>query len=274
MANTWTTPGGEYYEIYKDMLEQAHLLVAGSPGSGKSVCINGLIATALLSAPCDAEGGKQFIIIDPKNVDMMEYENLPHTIRYADATKGMGDIISALQYAVKIMDNRTKEMKRDRQKKYIGGDLFVIIDEFSDLMDNAKKECLPLVKRLAQLGRAERVHVILASQQVLAKTLPTEIRCCFTAKVGLHTTNAGESRLIINQGGCEKLPRHGETLYLTPEGLEHYCVPMVEPDVIESRIKHWEAQATKNKVPKRKEKREGSSFWVAALAVCLTIFGK
>lgn len=263
MANTWTTPGGEYYTLYNDMLEQVHILVAGAAGSGKSVVINSLIATALLSSPCDVPGGKQFIICDPKRVDLLEYRNLPHTIRYAN---DMATIISALEYAAKLMDDRYKAMERNGLKKHDGGDVYVIVDEFADLMTNNKKRCLPLVQRLAQLGRASRIHVILASQNCLVKFLPTELRCNFTARVGLHTANANESRLIINQNGCERLPRHGETLYLTPEGLKHYYVPMVEPDVIESRIWWWESQATKNKVTKRKEKREGPSglgaaFW-------------
>lgn len=271
MDNTWTTPGGEYYEIYKDMLEQVHILVAGAAGSGKSVVINSLIATSLLSAPCDVPGGKQFIICDPKRVDLRKYRNLPHTLRYAN---DMASIINALECAVRLMENRYQEMERNDLEKYDGGDVYVVIDEFADLMTNNKKRCLPLVQRLAQLGRASRIHVILASQNCLAKFLQTELRCNFTARVGLHTANANESRLIINQNGCERLPRHGETLYLTPEGLKHYYVPMVEPDVIESRIRWWEAQAAKNKVTKRKEKREGSSGLAAALAVCLTLFGK
>lgn len=244
MPKTWTTPGGEYYTLYKDMLSQVHLLVAGAADSGKSVVMNSMIATALLSAPCDNPGGKQFIICDPKRVDLIEYRNLPHTIRYAN---DMLTIISALEYATKLMDDRYKVMERKGLKKHDGGDVYVIIDEFADLMTNNRKRVLPLVQRLAQLGRAARIHVILASQQCLAKFLPTELRCNFTARVGLHTANANESRLIINQNGCERLPRHGETLYLTPEGLAHHCVPMVDQDVIERRIQWWARQNQKKK---------------------------
>ena len=75
----YTTPTGEYYTLYKDMLSQPHLLIAGATGSGKSVVINGLVYTALYDSPARV----QFILIDPKRVELVEYKQLPHTIKYA-----------------------------------------------------------------------------------------------------------------------------------------------------------------------------------------------
>ena len=89
----YNTPEGEYSALYADMLKQPHLLVAGATGSGKSVVINGIIATALYNSPAIAK----FILIDPKRVELVEYRNLPHTIKYASEPN---DMVAALELAM------------------------------------------------------------------------------------------------------------------------------------------------------------------------------
>ena len=76
---TYTTPAGQISKLYNDMLNQVHILIAGATGSGKSVAINGIISTALYKAPTEV----QFILIDPKRVELVDYKNLPHTVKYA-----------------------------------------------------------------------------------------------------------------------------------------------------------------------------------------------
>ena len=157
----YTTPSGQYYRLYMDMLKQPHLLVAGATGSGKSVVINALMYTALYS-PCGAgEGAKEFILIDPKRVELIDYKHLPHTIAYASEPDQMR---KALDHALQITETRYKAMQKAHSKKYTGSDLYIIIDEFADLMTTDKRYIMPKVQRLAQIGRAAKVHIILATQ--------------------------------------------------------------------------------------------------------------
>ena len=116
MNKTWQTPSGKYYDVMMEMLNEPHLLIAGTTGSGKSVLLNTLIYTALLAAPCQ----KQFILIDPKSVELMDYQDLPHTMMYADS---MDDIAVALEAACNLMDNRFRYMKSNHIKMYDGSDV-------------------------------------------------------------------------------------------------------------------------------------------------------
>lgn len=99
MKRVWTTPTGEYFSLYKDMLKQPHLLIAGATGSGKSVVINGLVYTALYDSPAAV----QFILIDPKRVELVDYKILPHTLQYASEP---GDMVQALEKAMEITEAR------------------------------------------------------------------------------------------------------------------------------------------------------------------------
>ena len=141
----WTAPGGTGNGLILNMLRQPHLLIAGATGSGKSVLINSLIYTALLKAPSQLE----LILIDPKRVELIEYANLPHTISYASEP---GPIVNAITGAVDIMECRYNEMQRQRLKMYPGPDIYIVIDEYADLMTTLKKQTLRPIQRIAQLG--------------------------------------------------------------------------------------------------------------------------
>lgn len=235
----YNTPSGRYSNLYEDMAKQIHLLVAGEAGSGKSVVINGILTCLLYRFPTDTPNGAQFILIDPKRVELVAYRNVPHTIRYASEPDSM---IAAIKHAMSITENRYRVMQRNRQKKYVGSDIYVVIDEFADLMTTQRKTVMPLIQRLAQIGRAARVHIILATQTPISKVLPTEIKCNFDSRVGLRTRSAQDSRNIIGMSGLETLPRYGKGYYMTPER-ECFCiVPMVEDSEIDRLVSFWEAQ--------------------------------
>ena len=232
MKKRYKTPGGSFYTLYRDMLAQPHLLVAGATGSGKSVVINGIIHTALLESPAKY----QIILIDPKRVELAEYRKLPHVIRYASEPVEM---VQALNYAIEITENRYKEMQHKHLRKYEGPAVYVIIDELADLMTTNRKQVQPLIQRLAQIGRAASVHIIAATQCPLSAVIPTPIKVNFDARVALRTRSAQDSRNILGIKGCELLPRYGEGYYMTPDGLTKYIIPMY-PDAERQRIiKYW-----------------------------------
>lgn len=237
MKKQWVTPEGEYYEHIEHMTQQHHLLIAGCSGSGKSVLINTLIHTLLLNSPARLE----VMLIDPKRVELSEYRKLPHTISYASEHN---DIIKLLQSAVDIMDRRYKEMQRKNLRLYEGKDLYIIFDEFGDLMTTSKKQVEPLIIRLAQLGRAAKIHLILATQNPSRQTITAGIKVNITASVALRCREPIESRMIIGSKGAELLPKHGQGFYITPDHTTPQLIPIPKTSdkAINERVQWWTNQ--------------------------------
>jgi len=226
-----TTPTGKTYDLFKDMTKQKHLLIAGTTGSGKSVVINGIITTLLYRFPHDAG----LILIDPKRVELSPYKNLPHTIKYASEPE---DMVKALQLAMNICENRYKEMEKRGERLYSGGDIYVIIDEFADLVTTQKRAVLPLIQRLGQIARASKIHLIIATQCPLRQIISTEIKVNFDSRVGLRTRSAQDSRNILGYAGLENLPAYGEGIYLTPQEETLYKIPYVD-EAEQKRLIDW-----------------------------------
>lgn len=229
----WIMPQGQYYNLFADMLQQPHLLVAGATGSGKSVVINGIIATALKDSPAAV----QFIFIDPKRVELVDYKRLPHTLQYASEP---GDMVQALQLAIDTIERRYKDMQRQHVKQYPGGAVYVVIDELADLMTTNRKAVQPIIQRLAQIGRAANVHIIAATQCPLSAVIPTPIKVNFDSRVGLRTRSKQDSRNILGVGGCEQLPKYGQGYYMTPAGLQLYNIPMYSPAEVARLVDYWQ----------------------------------
>jgi len=232
LKREWRTPEGKYYSLYADMLKQPHLLIAGATGSGKSVVINGILYTALYNSPAAVE----FILIDPKRVELIDFKPLPHVIQYASEP---GEMVQALELAMTITERRYKVMQARHIKKYDGGAVYVIIDELADLMTTNRRQVQPLIQRLAQIGRAANVHIIAATQCPLSSVIPTPIKVNFDSRVALRTRSAQDSRNILGVKGCELLPRYGQGYYMTPDGLTLYNIPMYSPEDLQTLLTYW-----------------------------------
>lgn len=234
-----------------DMALQPHLLIAGSTGSGKSVLINSIIYNLLTYKP----GQVRLILIDPKRVELNLYKELPHTIRHVTEPK---QIYYALNHAVNCMELRYQDMEKKQLRKYDGNHMFIIIDEFADLMVTQKKQVLPLIIRIAQLGRAANVHLIIATQRPTKDIITGEIKVNIDARVALRCPTSQDSRNIINVAGAENLPTFGYAYYLrTPHQPELYEIPLTTDEDIKERINYWCKQMTpkfiriRNKIMKR-----------------------
>lgn len=225
-------------QIYANMLEQPHLLIAGTTGSGKSVLINGLMVEALEHSPNEV----RFILIDPKRVELIDYAELPHTMRYSDEPE---DALADLKYALDICETRFRIMQEQHLKKSRAADLYVVIDELADLVF-ADKKVLPVLTRIAQIGRAARVHVIASTQCPLASILTTPLKACMDARVGLRTRSSQDSRNILEHTGCEELPRYGKAYYRTPERERKISVPNVTQKTIDEVCMKWKEWALDN----------------------------
>ena len=232
------------YDFYDDLLKQTHLLVAGATGSGKSVIINGMIYTALLSSPMEYE----FILIDPKRVELSMYKNVPHCIYYASEP---AEMVHALEVAMDITEKRYKAMQAARTRKYNGSKVLVIIDELADLMTTNKRQVKPLLQRLCQIGRAANIMVVAATQCPLREIIDTSIKVNFDSRIALRTSCKQDSRNIISIPGCETLPRYGLCYYKTAENIQKWHVPYYDDNTIMELVTMWEETARKRKKKKR-----------------------
>lgn len=227
---------GEVYDIYETFLRETHLLIGGTTGSGKSVVINGMIYNLLYSNPNDY----RIVLIDPKKVSLAKYRNMPHVEKYANTES---DMIAAIKYVESEMEYRN-EHTDIWTEEYDGSHLYVFIDELSDLMTTCRKEIIMPLRRIAQLGRSARVHLVCATQRPSAIVIPPEIRCNFTGKVGLHCMSVRESEMIIDDSRLVSLPKYGNCIaQIGGEDLGRLEVPMYSKDEIREVIAHWEALA-------------------------------
>lgn len=180
-------------ELLNEMLGSPHLLIAGMTGSGKSVLLNQLIRRM--------KG--QMYLIDLKKVELIKYKR--KACMYADSTRGA---IKTLTFTLDLIERRYQRMQKQKQKLSTQEDVWIIIDELADLMVTCKKEAEPLLTRIGQIGRAARVHLVMATQQPSAKIIPTSIKLnC--ERVALHCMTAQQSRQVIEISGAELLPRVG-----------------------------------------------------------------
>ena len=227
-----------YWTLCDGLLEKPHILVAGATGSGKSVLINSMLYTLLTYQPSE----KKIMLIDPKRVELSAYKRVPHCVGYAHDN---ADILALLRRAVEEMEHRYEVMEKQGIKKWDGGDLYIVIDEFADLMTTQKRETLPALCRIAQLGRAAGIHLILATQRPTRDIINGQIKVNIDSRVALRCPTKQDSRNIINTGGAELLPRCGSGYYLTPDTMTPVLVniPMTDPAEINNIISYWTRKA-------------------------------
>lgn len=204
-----------YLKLFETCLKQPHLLIAGTTGSGKSTFIDCLLDCLAITRNYK---NTDLVLIDPKKVELSQWKNSPFCIAYADNQR---QTAAVLEKICDIMDNRYKEMQCKGEKLYSGNEMYVVVDELADLLlstDRVNAKNIEIyLSRLAQLGRAAKIHLILATQQIRRKTLPNAIIANIPARIGLRTIDGLESKMIIFKPGCENLPLKGMCLAYFPE---------------------------------------------------------
>ena len=210
--------------IFCQLDKMPHLLVAGATGSGKSVCINGIITTFLLRTKPDEV---KLLLIDPKKVEFTPYKDIPHLI---------GPVISdaheaslALQVIVKYMENRYSEFAKYGVRNIEGYNeyveyhkdekldkmyrIVVIIDELADLMSTNKKDVEQSIQRITQLARAAGIHLIVATQRPSTDVITGVIKANIPSRIAFAVSSGVDSRTILDTYGAEKLLGNGDMLY-------------------------------------------------------------
>ena len=217
--------------VVADLADMRHLLIAGTTGSGKSVMTNTLIMSLLYrNSPSDM----RLIIVDPKRVEMAVYKDVPHLLTpiINDTSKAL----SAMKWAAGEMDRRYTVMEEEGVKTIydynekmaskakdgtkLDGEkengkmpyIVIVIDEMSDLMMQASKELEPLIVRIAQLGRAAGMHLVLATQKPVVKVITGLIKGNIPSRIAFRVLSSMDSRIILDSSGAEKLLGQGDML--------------------------------------------------------------
>ncbi|CAG0947957.1 DNA translocase SpoIIIE [Anaerolineae bacterium] len=212
--------------VCADMASMPHLLIAGATGSGKSVCVNAIIAGLLCTTtPVDV----RFVMVDPKRVELVNFNGIPHLMQ--PVVVEMDQAVAALQDAVKEMDRRFRlfaqkgarnidiynHMIEDKPGEEKLPFLLVIVDELADLMMVSPDEVEHTITRLAQMARATGIHLILATQRPSVDVVTGLIKANFPARISFAVTSQIDSRVVLDTPGAEKLLGRGDMLYMSSD---------------------------------------------------------
>jgi S-DNA-T family DNA segregation ATPase FtsK/SpoIIIE len=235
--------------VVADLTRMPHLLVAGATGSGKSVCINSLITSLLVMRTPDQV---QFVMIDPKQVELSQYRGLPH-LRLPVVTD-MEKVVAALRWTVLEMERRYGLFAEVGARNIVAFNdrfpderlvyLVVVVDELADMMMTAPEDVERLICRLAQLGRAAGVHLVVATQRPSVDVLTGLIKANLPTRIAFAVSSQIDSRVILDRTGAERLLGRGDALYQAGDEMNPRRVQgaLVTDEEIESVCTHWRAQ--------------------------------
>jgi len=202
-----------------DLDSMTHLLIAGTTGSGKSVCINTIILSLLYRHPPDK---CKFILIDPKMLELSTYEGIPHLL--CPVITQPKKAASVLGWVVKEMESRYRLMTKEGVKNIDGYNskhklampyIVVIVDEMSDLMLVAGKEIENYVQKLSQMARAAGIHIIMATQRPSVDVITGTIKANFPTRISFQVSSKIDSRTILGEQGAEQLLGKGDMLFMS-----------------------------------------------------------
>jgi len=234
--------------IIGDLASMPHLLIAGTTGSGKSVCINTIILSLLYRHTPDR---CKFILIDPKMLELSTYEGIPHLLCpvITEAKKAA----SVLGWVVKEMESRYRLMTKEGVRNIDGYNakhklpmpyIVVVVDEMSDLMLVAGKEIENYIQKLSQMARAAGIHIIMATQRPSVDVITGTIKANFPTRISFQVTSKIDSRTILGEQGAEQLLGKGDMLFMSSANrIVRIHAPFVSDNEIEKINNSLRAQA-------------------------------
>jgi DNA segregation ATPase FtsK/SpoIIIE, S-DNA-T family len=234
--------------VVGDLASMPHLLIAGTTGSGKSVCINTIILSLLYRHTPDR---CKFILIDPKMLELSTYEGIPHLLCpvITEAKKAA----SVLGWVVKEMESRYRLMTKEGVRNIDGYNtkhklpmpyIVVVVDEMSDLMLVAGKEIENYIQKLSQMARAAGIHIIMATQRPSVDVITGTIKANFPTRISFQVTSKIDSRTILGEQGAEQLLGKGDMLYMSSANrIVRIHAPFVSDNEIEKINNSLRSQA-------------------------------
>ena len=226
-----------------DIATMPHMLIAGATGSGKSVALNTILCSMLY---CATPVMTQFVMIDPKQVELSAYAGLPHLA--APIVTSAGEAVKTLASINIAMDRRYKVMARKGTKSGAEAGfprMVVVIDELADLMLVSKKAVEQSIIRIAQLGRAAGIHLIVATQKPVVSVVTGLIQGNIPCKLALQTASTGDSVRILGHKGAERLLGRGDALLKLPDRVQEtriQCAYTSESDIA-AIVNYWQHDA-------------------------------
>jgi S-DNA-T family DNA segregation ATPase FtsK/SpoIIIE len=236
--------------VVGDLTKMPHLLIAGATGSGKSVCLNGIISTFLLTRSPEEI---KLLMFDPKMVELTGYNGVPHL--QCPVVTEMDKVVGALRLVVSEMQRRYDLFSKagvrnldgyrmkvaDEPKSEKIPYLVVILDELADLMLTSPMEVEGLIQRLTQMGRAAGIHLILATQRPSVDVITGIIKANVPARIAFAVSSQTDSRVILDMPGAERLLGRGDMLYLPPDAAKPVRIQgaFVEDNDVHFIVGHW-----------------------------------
>ena len=213
------------HPISVDLARMPHLLIAGATGSGKSVCINAIVACLLCN---NTPQTLRLLMIDPKRVELIPYNGIPHLL--SPVVVDLKRVVGALQWATGEMDHRYQLFAKAGVRNLEGYNhnqikqggpvlpiMVIVIDELADLMMVAPDEVERTICRIAQMARATGIHLVIATQRPSVDVVTGLIKANFPARIAFAVTSQVDSRVILDTAGAEQLLGQGDMLYMSPE---------------------------------------------------------
>jgi S-DNA-T family DNA segregation ATPase FtsK/SpoIIIE len=242
------------HSVVHDLAKMPHLLIAGATGSGKSVCLTSIICTFLLEKTPD---DLKMLMIDPKMVELTGYNGVPHLL--CPVVTEMDKVVGALRLVLQEMERRYTLFSRlgvrnidgyrMRMEEEPGSEripyLVVIIDELADLMMTAPDDVEGVICRLAQMGRAAGIHLIIATQRPSVDVLTGLIKANVPARVAFAVTSLTDSRVVLDLPGAERLLGRGDMLFLPADAAKPSRIQgaFIEDKDVHYIVRHWHGVA-------------------------------
>ena len=244
-----------------DLAKMPHLLIAGATGSGKSVCLSGIISCLLMNhSPSEL----RFILIDPKRVELTQFAKIPH-LAFSEIVVDSDKVVSTLRAVINEMENRYKRFGslkvrniQTYNEKFPDDPLpywVVIVDELADLMLSASFEVETQLVRLAQLARATGIHLIIATQRPSVDVITGLIKANFPTRIAFAVTSQIDSRTVIDSAGAEKLLGRGDMLFLSPNAQKPKRIQgvYVDDSEIEKIVHFWTDDKFEEMIPDKQD---------------------
>ncbi len=234
--------------VVADLTKMPHLLIAGSTGSGKSVCMNAIISCILMHAsPAEV----RMVMIDPKRVELSAFASIPH-LAFSNIVVDMDKVVGTLQAVIHEMESRYRKFASLAVRNIDGYNRnprateklpywIVIIDELADLMMAAPFEVERQICRLAQLARATGIHLVVATQRPSVDVITGLIKANFPTRIAFAVSSQVDSRTILDMAGAEKLLGRGDMLYMAPDAAKPKRLQgvFVSDEEIEALVGFW-----------------------------------